>query len=137
MSTLYTAKVHVHGGRDGSVKSDDGHLNLKMAMPQAMGGKGAGVNPEQLFAAGYGSCFASTLKVIARTSGKPLGEVEVTAEVDVNLNDGAYDLSVRLLVKATGTDTATLKGLIESAKAACPYSRATRNNVTTTVTILG
>ena len=49
MDPIYTAHVTSHGGRDGVVRSSDGHLNLKVASPK----EGAeGTNPEQLFAAG-------------------------------------------------------------------------------------
>jgi lipoyl-dependent peroxiredoxin len=135
MTTLYTARVHIQGGRDGLVKSDDGRLRLHLAAPTTMGGTGNGTNPEQLFAAGYGACFASTIKAVAVARGKHVEAVEVNAEVDVNLDKGSHGLAVRLTVKAWGVDPATLYALIDGAKAACPYSRATRNNVTTTVTV--
>ena len=57
MTTLYTAHVHVTGGRDGAAKSSDGKLDLKLAPPAELGGNSAGSNPEQLFAAGYAACF--------------------------------------------------------------------------------
>ncbi len=53
----------------------------------------------------------------------------------MNTESGNYDLVVRLAVRADGVDGATLAGLVEKTKAACPYSRATRNNVATTVTL--
>ena len=53
MDILYTAHVTAQGGRDGSVRSDDGVLDLALAMPKALGGPGGdATNPEQLFAAG-------------------------------------------------------------------------------------
>lgn len=57
MKTLYKADVHVKGGREGVIKSADNRLELKLTPPKELGGSGAGVNPEQLFAAGYGACF--------------------------------------------------------------------------------
>ena len=44
MTTLYTAHVHVTGGRDGAAKSSDGKLDLKLAPPAELGGNGAGRN---------------------------------------------------------------------------------------------
>lgn len=38
-------------------RSDDGVLDLQLAMPSALGGKSGATNPEQLFAAGYAACF--------------------------------------------------------------------------------
>ena len=50
---LYTAKAHTTGGREGRSTSDDGLLDVTLAPPAEMGGKGGATNPEQLFAAGY------------------------------------------------------------------------------------
>jgi osmotically inducible protein OsmC len=54
---IYTAHAHAVGGRQGTAKTDDGHLDVKLGYPKSMGGNGEGTNPEQLFAAGYGACF--------------------------------------------------------------------------------
>ena len=58
--TLYTAVATATGdGRAGGrTVSDDGQLDVTLAVPQAMGGPGGGTNPEQLFAAGWSSCAA-------------------------------------------------------------------------------
>ena len=135
MPALYTGKALIKNGRDGQVRSDDGRLDAKLAFPTAMGGTGAGTNPEQLFAAGYGACFAATLVTIGKAQGKTLHGVEVAAEVDVLLEDGTYDLAVRFAVKAAGVDERALQGLIDAAELACPYARAVRNNVRTTIRI--
>jgi Ohr subfamily peroxiredoxin len=52
---LYT-HASATGGRDGRAESSDGQLNVKLAVPKENGG-GNGMNPEQLFAAGYSACF--------------------------------------------------------------------------------
>ncbi|HHW4673260.1 MAG TPA: Ohr family peroxiredoxin, partial [Xylella fastidiosa subsp. pauca] len=63
---LYTAIVTATGGRDGSVVSSDNVLNVKLSVPQGLGGPGgSGTNPEQLFAAGYSACFIGALKFVA------------------------------------------------------------------------
>ena len=49
---LYSTKVAATGGRNGSIRSDDGLLDLKLALPRSLGGKGDATNPEQLFAGG-------------------------------------------------------------------------------------
>ena len=51
----YTAHATAQGqGRNGQVKSDDDiGLELRLAIPRSLGGKGDGHNPEQLFAMGY------------------------------------------------------------------------------------
>lgn len=48
---VYVAEATAHGGRDGYVTSQDGQIELKVAMPPELGGDGNGTNPEQLFAA--------------------------------------------------------------------------------------
>ncbi len=60
MGHLYTTKVMAIGGRSGTVRSEDGILDLQLAMPRELGGKGGATNPEQLFAAGYAACFERT-----------------------------------------------------------------------------
>ena len=62
---LYTANAHTAGGRDGRSVTDDGLLDIKLALPKPMGGAGNGTNPEQLFAAGYSACFMGALKHVA------------------------------------------------------------------------
>lgn len=136
MKTLYTAKVQVKNGRDGSLLSDDGFLNARLAFPLALGGDGQGTNPEQLFGAGYAACFGSTLTAVARASGTTLTAVVVDAEVDIMSDAGAFALGVRLAVRATGADLAALTRFVAQAEQACPYANATRNNVVTTVRIV-
>jgi organic hydroperoxide reductase OsmC/OhrA len=49
---LYLTKVTATGGRHGHIRSHDGLLDLKLALPRELGGKGDATNPEQLFAGG-------------------------------------------------------------------------------------
>jgi organic hydroperoxide reductase OsmC/OhrA len=62
---LYTAKAHTTGGREGRSVTDDGLLDVTLAPPKEMGGKGGATNPEQLFAAGYSACFIGAIKFVA------------------------------------------------------------------------
>ncbi|MEK7320231.1 MAG: Ohr family peroxiredoxin, partial [Pseudomonadota bacterium] len=62
---LYTAHASATGGRDGRAESSDGQLNVKLAVPKEMGGSGNGMNPEQLFAAGYSACFLGAIRFVA------------------------------------------------------------------------
>lgn len=137
MSVLYTAEVHVKGGREGSIKSNDGRLEARLTFPTALGGNGEGTNPEQLFAAGYGACFAATLGVLAKADGIALTHVEVNAQVELTNEQGLFQLGVNLAVNARGAERRHLETLIEKAKQTCPYSRATRNNVVTRVELVG
>ncbi len=73
--TLYTAVATATGdGRAGGrAVSDDGQLDVTLAVPRQMGGPGGGTNPEQLFAAGWSSCFHSALKMVAAQRKVPVG----------------------------------------------------------------
>jgi hypothetical protein len=59
---LYTAKAHTTGGREGASRSDDGRLEVKLSSP---GAPGTGINPEQLFAAGWSACFIKAMRLVA------------------------------------------------------------------------
>jgi hypothetical protein len=62
MASLYSTKVTASGGRHGSIRSEDGLLDLKLALPRALGGRGDATNPEQLFAGGYAALCLSEIK---------------------------------------------------------------------------
>lgn len=57
METLYTARATSSGsGRSGRVATDDGRVEMDLAIQEELGGTGDAANPEQLFAAGYAAC---------------------------------------------------------------------------------
>lgn len=91
---LYTARATAEGGREGHTASDDGKLDVTVAPPKEMGGNGQGTNPEQLFAAGFASCFHSALKLVARKSRQNSDDSTVTAAVGIGpINGGATTAS--------------------------------------------
>jgi hypothetical protein len=61
MSTLYSTKVTATGCRHGHIRSEDGLLDMKLALPSELGGKGDATNPETLFAGGYAASFENAL----------------------------------------------------------------------------
>ena len=61
MKTLYSTKVTATGGRHGHIRNEDGLLDMKLALPRQLGGKGDATNPETLFAGGYAACFENAL----------------------------------------------------------------------------
>ncbi|QCR22845.1 organic hydroperoxide resistance protein [Pontibacter sp. SGAir0037] len=132
MEKLYTAVVTATGGRQGQVKSSDGIIDMKLAVPEGLlGGKGGSTNPEQLFAAGYAACFQSALLVVAGKHKEKLDpESTVTAHVDLNKTDeGGYGLSVKLSVDLKGVDKEKAKQYVDEAHEICPYSVGTRGNI--------
>ncbi|ENZ83125.1 MULTISPECIES: organic hydroperoxide resistance protein [Caulobacter] len=126
---IYTAHAHAVGGRNGTAKSDDGHLDVKLAFPKSMGGDGNGTNPEQLFAAGYSACFLGALGLVARNQGVKLGEHSLDAEVDLIKDETSFHVGVRLKLNAPDLDRETAEKLLHAAHEVCPYSKATRGNV--------
>jgi lipoyl-dependent peroxiredoxin len=134
---LYTARATAHGGRDGHTASDDGKLDVTVAPPREMGGNGEGTNPEQLFAAGFASCFHSALKVVARRAKQNTDDSTVTAEVGIGpINGGSgYGLQVALVVDLPGVERAVAEDLVAKAHEVCPYSNATRGNIKVTLTV--
>ncbi|MGY1751389.1 organic hydroperoxide resistance protein [Modestobacter sp. SYSU DS0511] len=135
MPAVYTAVATSTGdGRNGHTRSDDGFVDLDLAVPKEMGGPGGATNPEQLFAAGYAACFHSALKAVAGQRKAPISDSAVTAEVGIGRNDdGGFGLEVALHVELGGVDQATAEALVEAAHQMCPYSNATRGNVPVTL----
>ncbi|HZE37393.1 MAG TPA: organic hydroperoxide resistance protein [Stackebrandtia sp.] len=136
MKTLYTAHATATGaGRNGHVSTDDKRLDFDLAMPTALGGAGGATNPEQLFAAGYASCFHSALQHVARQHKVDLGSSTVAASVDLGSDGDGFGLAVALTVVAPDLDAATAQDLADKAHQTCPYSKATRGNIDVTVTV--
>ncbi|WP_434445482.1 organic hydroperoxide resistance protein [Lentzea sp. E54] len=122
------------GRAGGQARSDDGLLDINLAIPKEMGGPGGATNPEQLFAAGWASCFHSALKAVAAQRKTQVTDSAVVAEVQVlPTPEGGFGLSAALHVELSGVDQATADELVEAAHAMCPYSNATRGNIPVTV----
>ncbi len=132
MSALYTAKVTAIGGRNGTVRSDDGLIELALSMPKGLGGKGGATNPEQLFAAGYAACFGNAVIHVTRNKEKKIrdNDVEVTATVGLMPNgSGGFALTAALDVTLVGVDQVAAEEIVAEAHMVCPYSNAMRGNI--------
>ena len=103
-----------------------------------LGGDGAGTNPEQLFAAGYAACFHSALRLVGRKERADLTDSAVAAKIHFGaLEDGAgYGLAAELEIALPAVDRDTAEALVAKAHQICPYSNATRGNITVDITIL-
>ncbi|GAA1253012.1 MULTISPECIES: organic hydroperoxide resistance protein [Streptomyces] len=132
---VYTAVATAENGRDGRVSTDDGKLDVVVNPPKEQGGSGAGTNPEQLFAAGYSACFQGALAVVARQENADISGSTVTAHVGIGKNDEGFGLIVEISAKIPNVDEATAKSLVEKAHQVCPYSKATRGNITVTLSV--
>src|ERR1700677_3834634 len=138
MNTLYSTKVTATGGRHGHIRSEDGLLDMKLALPRELGGKGDATNPETLFAGGYAACFENALLRVSREQGLRFadGDVDVIAEIGLSRNDsGNFVLSAALAVAITGVDQKTAEALVEPPPQICPYSNAIRGNVEVATTV--
>ncbi|RDE04603.1 organic hydroperoxide resistance protein [Sphingomonas aracearum] len=134
----YSTRATATGGRDGSARSEDGALDLKLSTPRELGGAGGeGTNPEQLFAAGYSACFIGALKAAGQQlKVKVPQDVSVTATVGIGpRSGGGFGITADLQVSLPGVERADAEKLVEAAHQICPYSNATRNNVDVGLTI--
>src|SRR5271170_2750478 len=132
MNALYTTKVAATGGRHGHIRSEDGVLDLKLALPRQLGGKGDATNPETLFAGGYAACFENAILHISRDAGLRFvdEDIEVIAEIGLSRNEtGGFVLSAALAVTIAGVDQEKAEELVAAAHKICPYSNAIHGNV--------
>ncbi|TGQ54807.1 organic hydroperoxide resistance protein [Mesorhizobium sp. M1C.F.Ca.ET.193.01.1.1] len=131
---LYTGKVRTTGGRDGASRSSDGRLDIRLSPP---GGPGSGTNPEQLFAAGWSACFEGAMAIAARKMNValPAGSA-IEAEVDLNVDEGAYFLGARLSVSLPGVDRSVARAVVDAAHQTCPYSKATRGHIDVEINLI-
>ena len=126
-NVLYTGRTHTTGGREGFARSDDAGLEIKLSPP---GSGRPGTNPEQLFAAGWSACFIGAMTRAAGQRKLRLpADVAVDAEVDLGTADGEFFLQARLTVSLPGMDRETARAIIHDAHQICPYSKATRGNI--------
>jgi lipoyl-dependent peroxiredoxin len=137
MNKLYTAKATATGGRNGHVRSGDGTLNADVRAPKEMGGpSGQYLNPEMLFAAGYAACFDSALNLVIRNEKLQTGTTSVTAAVSIGkLDNGGFGLAVTLEVEVPGVEKEKAAELAGKAHQVCPYSNATRGNISVDLTV--
>jgi osmotically inducible protein OsmC len=125
---LHTARTHTIGGREnGAARSSDGRLDVRLSTP---GSARIGANPEQLFAVAWSASLESAIAVAARKKKTVLPtDVEIDAELDLNVAEDGYFLSARLNVSLPGIHRDIAQALIDEAHENCPYSRATRGNI--------
>lgn len=137
---LYTAHATAVGGRNGTARSSDGLLDVRLGTPKELGGGGGGTNPEQLFAAGYAACFIGAIQSVAsgRTGGPKIplnGAVSIDSEVGIGTVPTGYGIQVAMRVTIPGLERAMAEALVAAAHEVCPYSNATRGNIEVKLTV--
>ena len=135
MNIAYQTTAYSMGGRDGHVRVEGTPIDFEMALPAGLGGaKMEGINPEQLFAAGYSACFGSALQHVIRTRKLGLPAPDVQATVGIGRDDeGNFKLQADIVAIVDTDDAALADSIAQEAHTVCPYSRATRGNITVTV----
>ncbi|OIQ19484.1 organic hydroperoxide resistance protein [Lacinutrix sp. MedPE-SW] len=139
MKTLYEATTTAIGGRKGNVKSEDGPLDFNLSVPKSMGGDGGnGANPEQFFGAAYAACFGGALQSVANAENIDIDEeaLSVTAIIGFCKDEDGFCLEATLDCYIPGVDLETGESLVEKAHEVCPFSKATRDNITVTLNLL-
>ena len=135
----YRTAATATGGRDGRTKTEDGKIDLQLAIPKELGGPGGdGTNPEQLFAAGYAACFLSAIKAAGPQLKVRIPiDASVTATVGIGpRSEGGFGITAGLVVSLPGVDPTQAQQVLELAHQICPYSNATRNNVDVRVSLI-
>ena len=125
----YTASAVNTGGRKGHVKTDDGLIDLDVAMPKEIGGEGGKTNPEQLFAAGYAACFGGALASAAGKTSLRDSEIKVNVHLG-HYGPNSFELGVDIFVKIPHAESLeAAQEIVDAAHEGCPYSKATRGNI--------
>jgi len=131
----YAVSATTKGGRNGRAILQNNGLALAMGLQKEFGGNGEGHNPEQLFALGWSACFGQAILVLAKKHGLDGQDARVTCTLSMEKDDVSFGFKAELKLQLSGADKAKLQALIEDAHKICPYSRATRNNVSVTLTV--
>jgi osmotically inducible protein OsmC len=119
---LATGKTHTTNGANGTAHSSDGFLDIKLPQPHPAA--------ENLFGAAWSACYMGAIELAAGQKKIKLpAEIAVDAEIDLNLDGGAFFLAARLNVSLPGVDREVAQELIQAAHGICPYSKAVHGNI--------
>ena len=135
----YTAHGWATGGRDGRAQTDDKKIDVKLDLPKEMGGGGNGTNPEQLFAAGYSACYLGAIKFVAgkeKVAISPDAKVTTHVGIGPRADGGGFGLTVVQEVSLPGVDKTKAEELTKKAHVVCPYSHATKGNISVTTKVV-
>ncbi|WP_203296698.1 organic hydroperoxide resistance protein [Luteirhabdus pelagi] len=139
MKTFYKEKSTAVGGRKGHVSSENGPIDFDLSMPKAMGGDGGdGTNPEQLFGSAYAACFGGAVEAVAKDKNIAIdGDISVSATIGIGKTEkGNLQLNAILDCYIPGVSVEDGEALVNKAHEVCPFSRATRDNITVTLNLL-
>ncbi len=127
MKTIHIAEISAQGGRDGTVESPDGGFSVNLSSDEKEGS----VTPEHLFAGAYAACFLGSLKNHAEKAHLPSDGFTLVGRGHLEEDDrGGYRLNIDLRAAMPGIGNADAEHLMNLAHETCPYSKATRGNIT-------
>ncbi len=136
LTPIMTTHATTGGGRNGRASLEGGKLVLGMSLPKELAPGPDGMNPEQLFAMGWSSCYGQAIIALAKKHGVNADRAQVTCLVTLNKDEGGgFALSAELKTSIPGEDPEKVKALVEDAHTICPYSKATRGNIPVTLTV--
>ena len=134
---LYTAEATSTGdGRNGHVTTSDGRIDLDLAFPPEMGGTGAGSNPEQLFAAGVRRLLPQRAAPGRGPRARRARRLHGNRTGRHRPRRRAFGLVVTLVIHVPGMERDKVREFAEAAHQVCPYSRATRGNISVELRVL-
>ncbi|MBY5365352.1 Ohr family peroxiredoxin [Rhizobium sp. WSM1274] len=126
---LFTGRTHISGGRNGSARSSDGTIDIKLPQPHPAA--------ENLFGIAWSACYIGAIELAAAQRKITLpASPEVDAEITLNADNGSFFLRARLNVSLSGIDRDIAQQLIEAAHGICPYSKATHGNIDVETTLV-
>jgi|TARA_R110002051_G_scaffold325867_1_gene432538 Ohr subfamily peroxiredoxin len=139
MKTIFKSSATNKGGRSGHVTSEGGLIDFDVKMPNGKDDtEEKYTNPEQLFAAAYATCFAGAVQAVAKDHKvDDLGDFSVTAVVAFQKDeDGGFIIKATLDSYLPTVDKDMGEKLVNAAHEICPYSKATRDNITVKLNLL-
>jgi lipoyl-dependent peroxiredoxin len=138
VASLYSTKAAASSDPHGSIRGEDGLLDLKLARSCVLCGRDDATNPEQLFAGGCAACFENALLCVTWDAGHRFtdDDIDVVAMIDLSRNEkGGVVLAAALAVTIAGIDQQSAERLVEDAHAICPHSNAIRGNVDVAIAV--
>ena len=127
MKTVHVAEILAEGGRDGRVETPDGAFSVDLSSAEQHGS----VTPEHLFAGAYAACFLGALKNHAEKAHHKVDGFVVVGRAHLEEDArGEYQLQVDLKATMPGLDRNDGEHIMNLAHQTCPYSKATRGNIT-------
>ena len=127
MKKIYSTSIINTGGREGEVFSPDKSFHYDVTSPGPH--QENKTNPEQLFAAAYSACFNGALELVMEQKGiKSKSTVKATVSL-FNDEQTGFQVGVVLSVNINDVDHELAEELVNVAHEVCPYSKATRGNI--------